>query len=53
MIDKSKVRQIVLWVMLLDFPVLYIGAVSLDDPVLTAIGLGIMAVVALAAGIAF
>lgn len=53
MIDKSKVRQIVLWAMLLDFPFLYVGAVSLNDPVLTAIGLGIMAAAALAAGIAF
>lgn len=53
MIDKSKVRQIALWAMLLDFPLLYVGAVSLENPVLTAIGLGIMAAAAVAAGIAF
>ena len=53
MIDKSKVRQIALWAMLLDFPLLYVGAVSLENPVLTAIGLGIMAAAVVAAGIAF
>lgn len=53
MIDKSKVRQIALWAMLLDFPFLYVGAVSLENPVLTAIGLGIMAAAVVAAGIAF
>ena len=53
MIAKSKVQQIALWVMAADFPLLYLGAVTFEETVLTAIALVIMAAAAVAAGIAF
>ena len=42
--DKAKLRQAVLWVMAADFPLLYIGAVSLENAVFTAVTLAVMAV---------
>ena len=42
--DKVKLRQAVLWVMAADFPLLYIGAVSLENAVFTAVTLAVMAV---------
>ena len=53
MITKSKVQQIALWVMAVDFPVLYLGAVPSESAALTAVALVIMAAAAVAAGIAF
>ena len=42
--DKAKLKQVVLWVMAADFPLLYIGAVSLENAVFTAAALVVMAV---------
>ncbi len=42
--SKTKLRQAVLWVMAADFPLLYIGAVSLENAVFTAATLVVMAV---------
>lgn len=42
--DKAKLKQVVLWVMAADFPLLYIGAVSLENAVFTAVTLAVMAV---------
>ena len=42
--DKAKLKQAVLWVMAADFPLLYIGAVSLENAVFTAATLVVMAV---------
>jgi|GEM_PF-6483322 hypothetical protein len=53
MIGKPKARQIVLWVMAADFPLIYFSAVTIEDSVLTVIALVIMAAAAVAAGIVF
>ena len=42
--DKAKLKQVVLWVMAADFPLMYIGAVSLENAVFTAVTLAVMAV---------
>ncbi len=42
--DKAKLKQVVLWAMAADFPLLYIGAVSLENAVFTAVTLAVMAV---------
>ncbi len=42
--DKAKLKQVVLWVMAADFPLLYIGAVSLENAVFTTVTLAVMAV---------
>ena len=42
--DKAKLKQVVLWVMAADFPLLYIGAVSLENAVFTVATLVVMAV---------
>ena len=42
--DKAKLKQVVLWVMAADFPLLYLGAVSLENAVFTAVTLAVMAV---------
>ena len=39
MFAKSKVQQIALWVMAADFPLLYLGAVTFENTVLTALAL--------------
>ena len=53
MISMSKLREIALWVMAADFPLLYIGAVTLEDVVVTIVALVIMAGAAIAAAISF
>ncbi len=53
MISMSKLREIALWVMAADFPLLYIGAVTLEDAIVTILALVIMAAAAVAAAIAF
>lgn len=53
MIGKPKARQIVLWVMAADFPLIYLSAVTIEDTVLTIVALFIMAAAAIAAGIVF
>ena len=51
--DKVKLRQAVLWVMAADFPLLYIGAVSLENAVFTAVTLVVMAVAVMVAVYAY
>ena len=51
--DKSKIRQIVLWAIIADFPVLYIGAVSLEQAALTIGALVALAAAAVTAAIVF
>ena len=53
MISKSKVQQIALWVMAVDFPLLYLGAITFESMPLTVAALVIMAAAAIAAGIVF
>jgi hypothetical protein len=42
--NKQKLRQIVLWSMAADFPVLYVGAVSLENAIVTVAALAVMGV---------
>ena len=49
----SKLREIALWIMAADFPLLYVGAVTLEDMVVTILALVIMGAAAVAAAIAF
>lgn len=42
--NKQKLRQIVLWSMAADFPLLYVGAVSLENAVITVVALAVMGV---------
>lgn len=42
--NKQKLRQIVLWVIAADFPLLYVGAVSLENVVMTVAALAVMGV---------
>ena len=49
----SKLREIALWVVAADFPLLYIGAVTLENMVVTILALAIMAAAAVAAAISF
>ena len=41
--SKVKLRQVVLWVMATDFPLLYVSAVSLENAVFTTVTLAVMA----------
>ena len=49
-ITKSKVQQIALWIMVADFPLLYLGAVTFENTALTVLALVIMAAAAVARG---
>ena len=51
--NKYKVRQIVLWAIIADFPALYVGAVSLDQAALTVGALVVLATAAVAAAVVF
>ena len=42
--NKAKLKQVVLWVMAADFPLLYIGVVSLENAVFTTVTLAVMVV---------
>ena len=42
--NKQKLRQIVLWSMAADFPLLYVGAVSLENAIVTVAALAVMGV---------
>ena len=42
--SKQKLRQIVLWSMAADFPLLYVGAVSLENAIVTVAALAVMGV---------
>ena len=52
-VDKAKIREIVLWIILADFPALYVGAVSLEQAALTIGALAVMAAAAVVAAIVF
>ena len=47
--DRQRLRQVVLWVMAADFPLLYLGAVTLES---TAMTVGTLAVMGVAGAIA-
>ena len=40
---KDRVKQYAFWAIVIDSPVVYIGAVTLDDPVLTLASLAVLA----------
>ena len=50
---KERLRQLTLWFMIADFPLLYLGAVSLENTVVTLAALGLMGVVALVAWLVY
>ena len=39
---KDRVKQYVFWAILLDSPLIYVGAVTLDNPVLTLASLAVL-----------
>ena len=43
-IAKDRVRQYAFWAIVIDSPLLYAGAVALDDPVVTLASLAILGV---------
>lgn len=51
--NKQKLRQIVLWVMAADFPLLYVGAVSLENAVMTVAALAVMGVAVTVAAVVY
>ena len=51
--NKQKLRQIVLWGMAADFPVLYVGAVSLENAIVTAAALAVMGVAVIVAAFVY
>ena len=42
MIDRKRLRQIVLWVIAIDFPLMYVGAVSLGNEPMTLATIALM-----------
>ena len=46
---RDRLRQIALWVMAADFPLLYLGAVSLENTVATIAALSVMGAAAVVA----
>lgn len=53
MIDRGKARQIVLWVIALDFPLMYVGAVSLGNDAMTLAALAVMGAAAAVAAVVY
>ena len=53
MIDRRRVRQIVLWVIAVDFPLMYVGAVSLGNDTMTLATLAVMGAAAAVAAVVF
>lgn len=51
--DKARIRHIVLWAIIADFPALYVGAVSMEQATLTVGALIVLAAAAVAAAIVF
>ncbi len=51
--NKRKLRQIVLWSMAADFPLLYVGAVSLENAVMTVAALAVMGVAVTVAAVVY
>ena len=41
-IDKDRVKQYSFWAIVIDSPILYAGAVTLDDPVVTLASLAVL-----------
>jgi len=41
-IDRKRMRRIVLWVIAADFPLLYVGAVSLGNDAMTLAAVAVM-----------
>ena len=42
-LDKDRVKQYAFWAIVIDSPLVYSGAVTLDDPVLTLASLAVLA----------
>ena len=42
-LPKDKVKQYAFWAIVIDSPLVYAGAVTLDDPVLTLASLAVLA----------
>ena len=53
MIDRKRARQIVLWVIAADFPLMYVGAVSLENGPMTVATLAVMAAAAVVAAVVY
>ena len=43
--NKNRLRQITLWVIAADFPVLYLGVVTLENMLMTIVALAVMSIV--------
>ena len=44
MFDKDRVKQYVFWAIAIDSPLIYVGAVTLDNPLLTIASLAVLGV---------
>ncbi len=44
MFDKDRVKQYVFWAIAADSPLIYVGAVTLDNPALTLASLAVLGV---------
>ena len=53
MLSKDRVKQYVLWAIVIDSPLIYIGAVTFDNPALTIASLAVMGVAAVVAAWAY
>ena len=53
MVDRKRIRQIVLWVIAADFPLMYVGAVSLENGPMTLATLAVMGVAAAVAALVY
>ena len=42
MFDKDRVKQYVFWAIAIDSPLIYVGAVTLDNPALTLASLAVL-----------
>ena len=51
--NRRILRQTAMWVMAADFPVLYVGAVTVESAVLTATALAVMVAGALVAALVY
>ena len=52
-LSQNKLKQISLWIIAVDFPVMYLAAVTFESTVLTLVALAFMALGAVAAAVAF
>ena len=50
---RERLRQIALWVMAAGFPLLYLGAVSLENTVATLAALGVMGAAVVVAALVY